>query len=690
VLKCSLAYLLGTMGTLWSPLADSLGRREGKHIVATITVYFHPARTVGSMLEAILISITAVLYSQSLSFLSMGTSVLLDTKAGLVTLSRLCVLVLYIGGGLGFVGWVKQKFNKPLVNVACTLASIAIISSITKEELAYEGDFSTEQNEQSLKMLVLGILITGTVNILVWRSSARTVLRESLTSAVVSLGDKLAMITRGFLNGSEDEVNSPDFASVASQYETASATISTSLRESKFEYYVVGCEQQYFAAKSIVARVEKLSQAVGGLRTACDTQFVLLKETPTTDVDQGIFSPTNPMSPMTRPELNRTVSSFLRTSRDRLAALEVISESSELASTPEPSPEPTWPEPTQSSTTFRMPSEIFEVFIHRLGPSMKSLAYTLSEILRQPPFVPVNGGFEVIVNPNFKNSLSEARSLFDSARASALEELYSSVELERSRSEKIQADIEEVAASCSHFSYSLQSVAEEIDEYLDALEDYKFVVDSKIRSWRWLHFWKYVWKAGKRTDSGLDDPEGRSLISSAVEVRPLRKSAVPRGIPDQMLKKRDNYSWDASPNVRGYTKTVSLVALRFMRFLTRDDSKWTYRVGSPEGHRKLTLCPCSSFWHKGRSRRHHLGRHGLHTCHPPDIQAVEGRVGPPELHDRHCHDCRREQHDVPRPLPRHRRRGGVRHYRLAHQRRRPLRAGLPGVAHEPVQLLPRL
>lgn len=38
------------------------------------------------------------------------------------------VLIVFIGGGLGFVGWFKQRYNAPLVSVSCSLASLAIIT----------------------------------------------------------------------------------------------------------------------------------------------------------------------------------------------------------------------------------------------------------------------------------------------------------------------------------------------------------------------------------------------------------------------------------------------------------------------------------------------------------------------------------------------------------------------------------
>jgi hypothetical protein len=64
ILKCSLAYLLGSMFTFLPPLAKFLGNQDGKHIVATITVYFHPARSAGSMEEAAILGFAAFLYGR--------------------------------------------------------------------------------------------------------------------------------------------------------------------------------------------------------------------------------------------------------------------------------------------------------------------------------------------------------------------------------------------------------------------------------------------------------------------------------------------------------------------------------------------------------------------------------------------------------------------------------------------------
>ena len=52
ILKCSLAYLLGSLATLVPAISGLIGhRQDSKHMVATVIVWFHPARSIGSMHE---------------------------------------------------------------------------------------------------------------------------------------------------------------------------------------------------------------------------------------------------------------------------------------------------------------------------------------------------------------------------------------------------------------------------------------------------------------------------------------------------------------------------------------------------------------------------------------------------------------------------------------------------------------
>lgn len=55
----------------------------------------------------------------------------------------------------------------------------------------------------------------------------------------------------------------------------------------------------------------------------------------------------------------------------------------------------------------RTPAEIFSRFIVHLGPSMKSLAYTLGKILDELPFGPAPD-YSITINEHFMASLTDA------------------------------------------------------------------------------------------------------------------------------------------------------------------------------------------------------------------------------------------------------------------------------------------
>ncbi|PHH59383.1 hypothetical protein CDD81_3322 [Ophiocordyceps australis] len=574
VLKCTLAYLLGSLGTFWPLLSDFLGRRDGKHIVATITVYFHPARTVGSMLEAVFVAIVAVGYAVVVSVLSMAAVVASRSSTGSAAPAYAIVLVLSIGGGLGFIGWVKQKLNQPLVNVASTLASIAIISIVTKEDSIQGGYFSDDKIVQVLKMLLMGITITVAVNLLVWRVSARHVLRSCLATSTVCLGDKLSLITKSFLDGSEQEVASPEYKEMAARYDAAYAKMSQCLREAKLEYYLVGRESIYQLDKRLCKSKEALSQAIGGLRSALDVQLSLLKEAP---VNTG--PPTTPTeAPPLSPRLSRSLSLLIEDTRRPLS---VIEESDDEARPPT-SPHLHSESCIGTAPFFKSPSDIFALFMALLGPSIKSLVFTLSEILRESPFDQTSMS-RVRGNDQLQESLRDALGIYKNARAKALQELYRSIELGRCRSEKTRADIEEVAAACGHFSFTLVAVAQEMEGYLGVLEEVGHAEQTLSPSWSWLKVWQRRQGGSRsRSSSNNDDDGGESqplLQQKPATSKPVHKSALPRGIPEAMAKRRDLFHWDAAPQASRALRSLSQKALAALRLLAREDVLFGIKVG---------------------------------------------------------------------------------------------------------------
>lgn len=579
------------------------------------------------MVEGTLIAVVAVIYAEVISIASMATSVFFGSALHMVALAYTLVLLVFVGGAFGFLGWVKQRMNNPLVNVGSTLASLSMISVLTKENAVQDHVFSNLKIVQVLKMLLCGITITVAVNLLLWRTYARRQLRESVIQASRSLGEMLGLISHGFLSGAEEEMLTSEFTSAEKAYDSAYTKMSKNLREAKFEHYFVGSERIYQLDKAVYKSMENLAQSIRGLRSAAHTQFVLLKEPPS-EPESGSISPGH----LSSPSLHRTLSSNFRNHLPTLSAIDEGSDESEddrIARGRSQS----------SAPIFRSPSDIFDLFIALLGPTVKSLAFTLSEILKEPAFGK-DPDHNIIINDTFRRSLLDALSLFNENRAKALEELYKSIELGRPRSEKIKADFEEVAAACGHFSFSLQSFGEEMSKYLDVLDDLKYATEHKKRTWNFLAVWKKIHHRQMQAPLLPFEAEREPFV------RPIRKSQMPRGIPDQMIRRRDTYNWEAQPDASNVAKKLSTKILVFLRFMNRDDSTlifffffWWLII-----YTFTDLLSTSSFWHQSWLWCHALGHARLHPADQAHLHALAWRVGLAVLYDCLFHDSWCGQH----------------------------------------------
>ncbi|KAL9112563.1 MAG: hypothetical protein Q9227_003134 [Pyrenula ochraceoflavens] len=607
IFKCSIAYVLGSMATFVPFLANSLGQQNGKHMVATITVYFHPARSRGSMWEALICAFTAFVYAVFICVSSMSVSVFFTDVLDLMPLGHIIVLIVFAGGGLGIVGWVKQRKANPLVNISCSLTSLAIITILTKEGAVQRGDYSFAKIAQVLKMIIMGVVATMAVSFLIFPISAKQKLRQNMIDVTTSLADMLGSITSSFLEGSEAELEENAFKTAAERHKKAHGSLGKNLREAKFEHYVEGTEKQYEIEARLVHCVQRVTQSIGGLRSAASMQFGLLKQ-PT--IDSSHFRPNGesksahtsasitPYAPYSVSRSSSVVGDF-----SRLSAIVEMSEEENSGGSPRrqdymvqspghmedegskrlesPSPDQNQSPGSPADTTqaqvsskplrrqesiFRSPAEIFELFITNLGPSMRSLAYTLKEILDDLPY-DSSAEYDININPHFRSSLIEATKLYNSSRTEALKMVYDQKVPDKYRPMEVEADYEEVAASCGHFSFCLIEVADQIKDYLDALEELQLVVEERPngRSWNWLKFWHSDPKSDHQTsptDSDLDDQaENINVEVDLPETKERSRSSSQRSIRIPPKAKIGYKLW------------------RFLRPLRREDVKFAIKVG---------------------------------------------------------------------------------------------------------------
>ena len=133
---------------------------------------------------------------------------------------------------------------------------------------------------------------------------------------------------------------------------------------------------------------------------------------------------------------------------------------------------------------------------------------------------------QIAVDAQLRTSLEDAVGLYTSSRQTALTLLYKNKEFAKAGSVQVQADFEEVAASCGYFSFSLLDLANETKKYLEILDDLKLEVEERPygRSWNWLKFW------GRTLHSKSEHKNGDPGKTSADVSSSLVKRASPTNL----------------------------------------------------------------------------------------------------------------------------------------------------------------
>ncbi|RPB29574.1 hypothetical protein L211DRAFT_26091 [Terfezia boudieri ATCC MYA-4762] len=463
-----------------------LGKSDGKHMAATIAVYFHPARTQGSMFQAIMYAFVVLIYSTFISVASMYTAEFFK-NIQMLELGHAVILIVFCGGGLGFIGWVKQAMASPTVGTSCSLAAISCITILTREGSVQAGHFSWSKIEQVTTILFMAITACTAVALILWPSSAVDELRNSMVKSTDSFSTLLSIITKSFLTGSEDMLLHSTYIEACKDHRLVFTSMSKKLIEAKYEHYVKGTEKHYRLESKLVDCMQKLAQHIGGLQSASKSQMKLLREQPNV---------LNPYHTIPTPFSGAGSGPSTIFTPPNFHPLPMFAADS--ASMPSSEPANIDPMTASFHEQPETPVGIFEEFIFHLGPPMKSLVYTLQIMLDN---LPSSRGADltIAVNPRFKESLDKATDLYYEARVEALNNLYKnlrSITVSNDQKQEWAADVEEVAGCCGYFSYCLHAFSQEMAVFLDILQQMEHYQNHKTRSWNWLKVWRRFGIAG--------------------------------------------------------------------------------------------------------------------------------------------------------------------------------------------------
>lgn len=461
VIKSSIAYFIASLAVYWIKFDDLLGETDSKHVVATVAVYFHPSRTIGSMHQTAMFVIICILFSFTVSFACRAISVYLFVSGSDELSYALDLFVSSIA--LGTIAFFKQKVNMATFNTACSLASITVVSLLVREGSLNASQIPVERLMATLRVIFCGTAVSVGCCYFIWPVRAVDKLRKSLNDSYDIMSSILSILTNCFLVGE----TVPDEALFIALKSNVSQ-LQQYIVETKYELRLKGRETEWLVLDKIVSTTIALSIHLQALRTSVEMQYKLLHDTTISD-DSDVSS------------LESYRSEIIRISQS-------VENMSSLNHSLEHSPQNA--------------AQLFDLFVDYLTPSIKSFIFTIKGILSEIPFERYSKEFpdKFARTTNLQHSLQISTELFHSKQTESFAKLYDQDIFKKSADFIMKAGQEEVTACCGNFISLLGLFADELLEFLKLAETYE---DSRCgtRSWKWLKFWKSVEKGKTKKHS---------------------------------------------------------------------------------------------------------------------------------------------------------------------------------------------
>ena len=454
IFKSSFAYLIASLFVYSPTISNMLGTSDSKHLTCTVVVYFHPSRSVGSMLQALLF----VSYSL---FFGIGVSVFVFTCISLTSIDNdssfiVVPTVLLVSVSLGMISFWKHRVTKPTFNTASSLAAILIISCVIKvySRMLDTSDKVTipwEKIASIISCVLCGCLISVVVCFTLWRKWAKKELAIAVGKASLEIGKTMSILCDSFLSidntGKEFVKRRSEITNTFKTLKAQIGKLDGLLEESMFECCSQGREQEYKLYKGLVYSCKRLLADLGGLRRSLEFKWELVEyyEELRGNDDQ-----------ISDEAMQRTEQSAAASDIDHREV--------------------------------EKPEELINLFIYHLGPSAKSFVFTMNQIL--------GGKFydeEDTINntaTQYMHSLEIAKELYEFHQTEAIDSLYKQDIFAKHEGMDEKINQEEVAATCANFSFSVTQMSIELENYLNlmiSLYDYK---ESPKRSYGFLKFWK--------------------------------------------------------------------------------------------------------------------------------------------------------------------------------------------------------
>ncbi|KAJ7282569.1 Fusaric acid resistance protein-like-domain-containing protein [Mycena rebaudengoi] len=287
ILKCAVAYFIASLFT-FSPYLSSLisdittygdGERSPSpsgHMVATIAVYFNPAKTMGGMVEADLYCFMGLMYSAFVCLASMSMFWWLERKPGWEWLADFLVIA-WIGVSMSIVAWMKVWMASPSFNTACSMTAIILFVVLVKE-----GGLQTLLQVSFIALC--GSVTSNLVCYAIWPQSATSALQTNMTKTLDSFSTLLELLTNAFLL--EEGLQQPSqehLVKAVANHQSSFTSLKKNLKEAQSEWIPArkgqgsGEGSLGRAYEDAVDSMNRLAQHLNGLRGGTRLQYELTK-----------------------------------------------------------------------------------------------------------------------------------------------------------------------------------------------------------------------------------------------------------------------------------------------------------------------------------------------------------------------------------------------------------------------------
>ncbi|KAK2463297.1 hypothetical protein APHAL10511_004952 [Amanita phalloides] len=275
VLKCSIAYFMASLFTFcpylsnWISDLTSYGpERQGPtpsgHMVATIAVYYNPAKTIGGMLEADLFCVFGLLYASIVCLSSMSLFWWLELQPGWEWLGDV-IAILWIGVSMSAMAWMKVWMRNPSFNTACSMVAIIIFVVLVKE-----GGLVTLLQVSSI--VICGSIVSNLTCCIFWPQTATRNLEKDIATTLRSFSTLITRLADTFLLEHHSDVMQNKLHKAVEDHQNSFTKLRKNLNESRTERLYTSWKDN----EGVVDSMNRLAQHLNGLRSTTKLRHKLM------------------------------------------------------------------------------------------------------------------------------------------------------------------------------------------------------------------------------------------------------------------------------------------------------------------------------------------------------------------------------------------------------------------------------